>query len=114
MPVSKEHTPDTPIAAGAPHVVWVRGDMDLDHAEELRASLMAAVAEAPRGADIIVDLQNSSFCDSSGLNALLAARQEAAESGHHLRLAVPSHQMVRLLESTGAMGLFVLGPAVSD
>ncbi|MFI8521111.1 STAS domain-containing protein [Streptomyces sp. NPDC085481] len=113
MPVSNEHTPDTPTAARAPHVVRVRGDMDLDHAEELRASLMAAVAEAPRGADIVVDLRHSSFCDSSGLNALLAARQEATESGHRLRLAAPSHQMVRLLELTGSMGLFVLGPAVA-
>lgn len=34
-----------------------------------------------------VDLRNSCFCDSAGLNALLAARQHARERGTHLMLA---------------------------
>ncbi|MFE5296244.1 STAS domain-containing protein [Streptomyces sp. NPDC056632] len=95
-----------------PFVVWVRGDMDMDHSAGLRALLRTAVARAPRGAEIILDLQNSSFCDSTGLNELLNGRQRALESGHPVSLAAPSHQMVRLLEITQAIGLFGLRPAV--
>ena len=82
--------------------------------EQLRASLATALSEAPEGSDVIVDLQNSSFCDSTGLNALLAAREEARNRGHHLLLATPSHQMIRLLELTGSADLFTLLPAVAD
>ncbi|MFB7863032.1 STAS domain-containing protein [Streptomyces sp. NPDC056069] len=68
--------------------------------------------EGARGAEIILDLQNSSFCDSTGLNELINGRQRALESGHPVSLAAPSHQMVRLLEITQAIGLFGLRPAV--
>ncbi|MEU2232504.1 STAS domain-containing protein [Streptomyces vietnamensis] len=92
-------------------VVWVSGDLDLDHSAELRSLLLDGVARAPRGTEVIVDLQNSSFCDSTGLNLLLAARELAFESGKSITLAAPSHQMVRLLEITGSSDLFGFGPA---
>ncbi|MFD0375958.1 STAS domain-containing protein [Streptomyces sp. NPDC127112] len=93
-----------------PYVVRVSGEMDHDHAEQLSALLTAAVDETPEGADIIVDLRNSSFCDSSGLSVLLAARQQAQEARHHLVLAAPSHQLVRVLELTESADLFTLAP----
>ncbi|MFI8824769.1 STAS domain-containing protein [Streptomyces sp. NPDC053431] len=99
-------------SAGDPFVVRVIGDMDLDHSAGLRSALLRAAHEAPEGAAIVVDLQYSSFCDSTGLNVLLAARGQALESGHTLQLAAPSHQMVRLLETTGSIELFDLRPAV--
>ncbi|MGW8765878.1 STAS domain-containing protein [Streptomyces sp. NPDC055815] len=90
------------------------GEMDLEHAEELRASLRAALTSAPAGSDIVVDLQNSSFCDSSGLNVLLTARLWALERGQHLVLAAPSHQMIRILELTEADHLFTYIPGTQD
>ncbi|MBT2478862.1 STAS domain-containing protein [Streptomyces sp. ISL-94] len=80
------------------HVVRVSGDMDIEHVGELRTALLEAVSQAPEHADIIIDLMHSSFCDSAGLATLLSARRRAAESGHLLRLAAPSHQLLRLLE----------------
>jgi anti-anti-sigma factor len=76
MTSDKEQTAHPEAESRAPHrvVVWVSGEMDLDHAAELRTLLFDGVARAPRGADVVVDLQNSSFCDSTGLNLLLAAR----------------------------------------
>ncbi|THA86651.1 STAS domain-containing protein [Streptomyces sp. A0592] len=95
-----------------PHVVRVSGEMDLDHAGALRETLAAALARAPEGAEIIVDLRNSSFCDSAGLNTLLDARRQAVRTGHVLRLAAPSHQLLRLLELTGSGGSFPLDATV--
>ncbi|MGW6864814.1 STAS domain-containing protein [Streptomyces sp. NPDC054901] len=85
-------------------VVQVAGEMDLDHARHLRAELEAALGRARE--EVVVDLSGLAFCDSSGLNALLAARLQAEELGRVLRLAGPSRQMLRLLEMTGARELF--------
>ncbi|CAM5521362.1 hypothetical protein SNARM312S_01245 [Streptomyces narbonensis] len=86
----------------------------MHHAKEVRSTLLGAIAAAPPATEVIVDLTYSSFCDSSGLNALLAARQWALESGHPLRLGAPSHQMLRLMEITDTAGLFAMGPAPRD
>ncbi|MFF2198814.1 STAS domain-containing protein [Streptomyces sp. NPDC058157] len=94
-----------------PYVVRISGEMDYDHAEQLDTVLGAAVVEAADGADIVIDLRDSSFCDSAGLRALLTARRRARTRGHLLVLAAPSHQMIRLLELTGTTDLFGLSPA---
>ncbi|MFE6847223.1 STAS domain-containing protein [Streptomyces sp. NPDC057686] len=87
---SKEHTvPPAALPRPGHHVVRVSGDMDFEHNRQLRAMLMAAISRAPAHSDVVVDLRNSSFCDSAGLNALLAARQQAREQGTHLMLAAP-------------------------
>ncbi|MFF3609342.1 STAS domain-containing protein [Streptomyces sp. NPDC002463] len=95
-------------------VVRVSGEMDHEHAEELHASLAAALDRAPAGSDIVVDLQNSSFCDSSGLNVLLSVRLQALKRGVHFILAAPSHQMIRLLEFTRSDDLFTYAPVATD
>jgi anti-anti-sigma factor len=93
-------------------VLPVRGEMDRDHAGELRAALAAALERTPEGADLVVDLGRSSFCDSAGLGVLLEARRRGAESGHAVRLARPSHQQLRLLELTDTRSLFPLDGAL--
>ncbi|MET8509189.1 STAS domain-containing protein [Streptomyces sp. NPDC004787] len=103
--------PGDELQAPREFVVWVRGDLDIDHADQLRPLLLDGVDLAPHGTDIVIDLQNSSFCDSTGLNLLLAARERALAAGNRITLAAPSHQMIRLLEITGSADLFGLGPA---
>ncbi|MFE0580031.1 MULTISPECIES: STAS domain-containing protein [unclassified Streptomyces] len=111
--MAAEDAPVPEAAAGTEYrVVRVTGDMDLEHAGELRETLAAALSQAPEGAEVIVDLRNSSFCDSAGLNTLLEARRQAVQSGHVLRLAAPSHQLLRLLELTGSSGSFPLDASV--
>ncbi|GAA2778824.1 STAS domain-containing protein [Streptomyces showdoensis] len=94
--------------------VDIHGDMDIHHVPRWRAALDEALAGAPESAEVVVDLRNSSFCDSSGLNVLLAAAEKARRTGRILRLAVPSHQMLRLLDITGATNLLPVGPALPD
>ncbi|AXE24828.1 hypothetical protein C0216_16455 [Streptomyces globosus] len=116
MAVDEERTADpaAPPSAGARCVVRVSGEMDLDHAAELRTALDTAISRAPDRADVVVDLRHSSFCDSSGLTVLLAARERAWAGGHAMRLAAPSHQLLRLLELTGSVELFSFVPAAAD
>ncbi|MFF4324574.1 STAS domain-containing protein [Streptomyces sp. NPDC001568] len=90
-------------------VVRVTGETDLESAQRLRTELETAIVQAP--GDVVVDLTGLVFCDSSGLNALLAARLLAQERGRVLRLAGPSRQVLRLLEMTGAKDLFPIDAA---
>nr|WSX53641.1 STAS domain-containing protein [Streptomyces sp. NBC_00974] len=126
-PPTPEHVPQehvAPDAAGPdpvrpsstgpnPETVVVRlsGEMDITRVSEVRTMLLRAVTRPDGPAEIVIDLSDLTFCDSSGLNALLRARLEAVESGHTLRLAAPSHQMLRLLELTGTLGLFPIDAA---
>ncbi|MEU3405290.1 STAS domain-containing protein [Streptomyces sp. NPDC006670] len=107
----KDRTGTRGASGPGPYVVRISGEMDFDHAEQLGTVLRAAVVEAADGSDILIDLRDSSFCDSAGLNALLTARRQARTQGHLLVLAAPSHQMIRLLAQTGATDLFALSPA---
>ncbi|MFD8205915.1 STAS domain-containing protein [Streptomyces sp. NPDC059695] len=91
------------------------GEMDYGRASELlRESLLAALDGTPSGSNLVVDLRNSSFCDSTGLNVLLAVRLRALTRGVHLVLAAPSHQMLRLLEFTHSDDLFTYVPLPAE
>lgn len=61
---------------------------------------------------LLVDLGGVTFMDSTGLNALLLARTEAARAGTTLHLARPSHTVARVLEITGADQGFPIDPNV--
>jgi anti-sigma B factor antagonist len=55
-----------------------------------------------RAGGVIADLTTTTFCDSSGIAALLRANGEAEILGRDLRLAVrPAGAVFRVLELTG-------------
>ncbi|WP_405816296.1 MULTISPECIES: STAS domain-containing protein [unclassified Streptomyces] len=90
------------------HAVAIRpsGEIDIETAPALRSALAQALAHSSPAKPVTVDCSRVSFCDSSALNALLAARLTAQEAGTVVRLAAPNHQLQRLLEMTGALPLF--------
>ncbi|WP_404962398.1 STAS domain-containing protein [Streptomyces sp. 147326] len=87
-------------------VVRVGGEIDIDRASMLRDALHKAITQRDCPNEIVVDLTEVTFCDSSGLNALLQGRLTALEHSRQVRLHAPSTQVVRLLELTGAEQLF--------
>jgi anti-sigma B factor antagonist len=64
-----------------------------------------------RAGEVIADLTATTFCDSSGIAALLRASREAEILGRDLRLAVrPAGAVSRVLELTGPVpGLRLFG-----
>ncbi|UOX89220.1 STAS domain-containing protein [Amycolatopsis sp. FBCC-B4732] len=81
-------------------VVTVEGELDVATAPRLRA----AIASAPldRGQLLVIDLAGVTFCDSSGISALIAARNVAETAGAGVALAaVPA----RLSRTFGLIGL---------
>ncbi len=82
----------------------ITGELDL-----MGASVLRIVAE-PRLAGplshLVVDVEEVSFCDVAGLEALLSLRDLAAANGCHLRLHRPSAPLQWLLELTGTTSSF--------
>jgi anti-sigma B factor antagonist len=79
-------------------VVSVTGEVDVATAPEL----LDALAEATdRYATIFLDMSGVSFLDSTGLRALIAARESAGLAGVELRLSAASSVVENLLALTG-------------
>lgn len=80
--------------------------MDIDRAPMLIDALHAAITQPGSPEEIIVDLAELSFCDSSGLNAFLEARHTAEQHGRRIVLRAPRPQFRSLLALTGAEAFF--------
>jgi anti-anti-sigma factor len=78
-------------------VLAVGGELDLATAPDLCRCL-----EAHRGEPFVVDLSQISFCDSSGLRALLGETHECRIAGGRTIVLVPAEGQVRhLFDMTG-------------
>ena len=82
----------------------LRGSLDLATAPSLRAALLEAANEGKH--DIIVDLSQLEFLDSTGLGALIGAHRRALEHGGRVRRIVNDGPIQRLLTITGLMRIF--------
>jgi anti-anti-sigma factor len=85
-------------------VLALGGELDLATLPQLERRLLES--EAKRPARILIDLHGLRFIDSSGLHALLSARQRAEEAGWELTLIRGSRAVQRLFELTGVDAMF--------
>lgn len=85
--------------AGRCLVASFSGDMDYATGPVFRTELLNLLDSGDRC--IVLDLAGVPFCDSAGLNALLAARRYAQEIGTILVLARVQVQLRQLLRITG-------------
>ncbi len=89
---------------GAGVTLRVAGEIDLLTAPRFAAALAGALdAEG----EVLVDVREVSFMDSTGLRALLEARNQADGEGHELALAYTQDGPVaRLLELANVLAMF--------
>ena len=91
------------VVEGVP-VVTAPEEIDLANAAGLQAALVKAarseVAE-PGRALVVVDMSRTRFCDSAGLNALVAAARQARAHGGEVRLVVVGEAVARIVALTG-------------
>ena len=92
-------------------VVMLRGELDVADAARVAASL-AVVAGI--GCTVILDLEGLAFIDSSGLAALVHARQHARRAGFDLLLAAPQQQVLRMLAITRLADVFAVHSCVDE
>ncbi|WP_413100210.1 STAS domain-containing protein [Streptomyces sp. Inha503] len=85
--------------------VAVSGERDLVTAGEVRQALRSAVGENQL---VVVDLGGLTFCDCTGLSALLAAARTARAGDVELRLCAVPHFLARILRLSGTRGSFTI------
>jgi anti-anti-sigma factor len=87
--------------------VTLRGELDLDRAGAVAAQLTDLAGQG--ASSVVVDVSDLSFIDSSGLRALLSAREQLEGAGATLQLTALSAAVERVLEMTGTRSLLTGG-----
>ncbi|MCS0637536.1 STAS domain-containing protein [Streptomyces sp. LP05-1] len=89
-------------------VLEIAGDLDYAHAPQLHAQLPGL--DLRPGQRLVIDLAGMEFCDSTGITALLAARNHAHAARADIALAaVPAHTL-RVLRVVGLDQVFAIHP----
>ena len=82
-------------------VITLRGEWDVASRERLRGALQGIGVDR----DVLVDLRQASFFDSTALAELIALYKRLNGSGHRVEALVGDSNMRRLLELTSLDGL---------
>ena len=85
-------------------VLTLSGELDLASAPTLERELREAEATSPTR--LVIDLAGLAFMDSTGLQALLRARERANSNDHQLSLRRAPHQVQRVFELTKTVDAF--------
>lgn len=97
---------------GTGPVVAVEGELDVATAPRLRAGVAAVTLE--RGQLLVVDLAGVTFCDSSGISALIAARNVAEAAGAGVALVAVPARLSRTFALIGLADFFPTYPTAED
>jgi anti-sigma B factor antagonist len=82
-------------------VIAVAGEVEMVTAPQLAACILEHATS-----DVVVDLSNVTFLDSSGITALVHGYNELRKNGHTLRTTGERDLIRRVLEISGLDGLF--------
>jgi len=108
--VSDESFPVT--WSGRAAVVGVPEEVDLTNSDGLRDALLNALNAGARG--LVVDMTETTFCDSSGIAALTRAARRAAANESSMRLAATAPAVLRVLNLVGIDRLIDVHPTVRE
>lgn len=87
--------------AGGAITVALSGEVDLATAGQFEAEVERLVTTGVR--QLIVDLGEVTFCDSTGLNALVRARHLCETKGGTLRITRPRGEVAEVLSISGLL-----------
>ncbi|WAU83156.1 STAS domain-containing protein [Streptomyces sp. Qhu-G9] len=92
--------------AAAGPVLQVVGELDHEQATALREEVERLVLSP--GQHLVIDLSGLDFCDSTGISALLAARQRAQTAEAEVILAAVPANTLRILRIIGLDQVFII------
>jgi len=93
---------------GQQAVIAIPIEIDVVNAGEIRQALLSAASLG--AAALIIDMSGTTFCDSAGVGAIIAAHRQAAATGTQLRLVAPA--VLRILTLTGIHQLIPIYPTL--
>ena len=94
------------------HVVAVSGEIDLFTAPEFKQRISAPI-DAGR-ANVVVDLSETSFIDSSSLGVLIGAHRRLKLRGGALLVVSDNEAITKTFKITGLDGVFTLTSSVDE
>ncbi|MFJ4828269.1 STAS domain-containing protein [Streptomyces bacillaris] len=97
-------------AAGT--VMELAGELDHHTAPQVRDAF-PGLALRP-GKQLVIDLEGITFCDSSGITALIAARNHALASDAAIALAALPGHLARIIRIIGLDQVFPTHPTAQD
>ncbi|MEU1125411.1 STAS domain-containing protein [Streptomyces sp. NPDC005899] len=93
-------------------ILTVAGEIDVDSAPALRTKALELIRQGR--AHLVLDLAAVGFCDSSGLNAMIAILRYAKDRHGSLSLAGSPPHVTRLLDVTGVGELIPALPTTAE
>ncbi|WP_326943800.1 STAS domain-containing protein [Amycolatopsis sp. NBC_00348] len=93
-------------------VLEFAGELDAATSPDALAAIQALTLN--RGEHLVVDLSALTFCDSSGISALLAARNLALAADAGIALVAVPGQLQRSLRLIGLADFFPAHPTLAD
>jgi anti-anti-sigma factor len=80
-------------------VIPLPAEIDMANSSQVRAALLAAIGRKP--AMLIADMTPTSFCDSSGMGAIVYAYRQAVAAGAEMCLVIPHPGVRRVFIMSG-------------
>lgn len=93
-------------------VVAVTGELDVHSADQLERELSELISSGR--AEIVVDLRELGFLDSTGLGVMVKGLKWAKEAGGGLRVVADDDKIVKVFTITGLDGAMGLVPSLGD
>ena len=93
-----EPSPDRRTPPPGANVVQLPAEVDIGVGAEIRDELFAGLTR--HGADLVVDARHVEFMDSTGINALIRARERAELMDGSIHVVSAARHVRRLLEIT--------------
>jgi anti-sigma B factor antagonist len=93
-------------------VIRLPGEIDLTISDATREALLEVLNQGP--ATLIVDLSQTTFCDSAGISALVRATRRASASNIELRIVAVAAPVLRVFSLVGIDRLIEVYPSVTD
>lgn len=90
------------------------GSLDASSVESVRSQVNTWWQAQPTLKNIVVDLGQVGFLDSTGLGALIGLVKRAAERGGEVRLARPASSVKLVLEITRANKIFAICASLEE
>jgi anti-sigma B factor antagonist len=93
---------------GPQAIITMPAEIDAANADQVRQALLGAASLDV--AVLIIDMSGTTFCDSAGVRAVIAAYQQAAAAGTPLRLVTTS--ILRVFQVIGTDQLIPIYPTL--
>ena len=110
--VSLSYAADITIGEGNEVVIAVSGEIDMYTAPDLKNTLQTAMQD--HDGNLIIDLSNTAFIDSTALGVLIGVLRQLREEGRSLALVVTTRNIVRVFAVIGLDKAFTLAGSVEE